>query len=423
MRYTREEGCLAWLTNGMIHGQKLQQLLTSYGSAEALYDTFVKDDGRCLEGKVSDSNLSLLQASASRNAMHDMLVTMQKWNIGILSIADKRYPERLRNIPVPPAILFYRGNLAALEGHALAVVGTRKASSAGLAATSTLCQTLSNENVRIVSGLAVGIDTAAHEGCLCGASPTIGIMACGLNIPYPTASASLRERILHNGGLLLSEYPPDMRPQKNVFSVRNRLLAGLSDAVVVMECYSRSGCKLTVQHALEQGKDVFAYPGIPNAAISEGTHQLIRDGAIYFTTAQDILEDMRWSDPNQPPKPKPAPDLLPQAPAKPAKQKASSAKSSSQKKAISGPPDATSKDNTPPAQAVKEIPLPPMSDEEKGIYDALAEGTLSFDQLSDKTGLAAAKLMSSLTMLQIAGVIKALPGKMYSRHDQQAAED
>lgn len=420
MRYTREEGCLAWLTNGMIHGQKLQQLLAIYGSAEAIYDTFVKDDGRCLEGKVSASNLSLLKASASREAMHDMLVTMQKWNIGILSIADKRYPERLRNIPVPPAILFYRGNLAALEGPALAVVGTRRASSAGLAATSTLCQTLSNEHIRIVSGLAVGIDTAAHEGCLCGASPTIGIMACGLNIPYPTASVSLRERILHNGGLLLSEYPPDMRPQKNVFSVRNRLLAGLSDAVIVMECYSRSGCKLTVQHALEQGKDVFAYPGIPNAPISEGTHQLIRDGAIYFTTAQDILEDMRWNDPNRPAKPATVPEVS----AKPARQKSTSTKSPNQKKPTSGPPDNTPKEEAvPSAKATKEIPLPPMSKEEKSIYHALADGTLSFDQLSEKTGLVAAQLMSSLTMLQIAGVIKALPGKMYSRHDQQESDD
>lgn len=233
MRYTREQACLAWLAQGMLGSRRLKKLLDEYGSAEAAYDAFQRDHGASLQNRISDYSLSLLRASASREKLHDMLVTMRKWNMGLVSMADDMYPESLRNIPEPPYMLFYQGDLRAAEGRCITVIGSRSATVAGIAATKSLCRDLSKQGVCIVSGLAVGIDAAAHEGCLDGGSPTIGVAASGLNVPYPSENVALKARILSQGGLLLSEYPPDMQSSKYVFAVRNRILAGLGHAVVL----------------------------------------------------------------------------------------------------------------------------------------------------------------------------------------------
>ncbi len=407
MRYSREQGCLAWLSHGLISGKHLASMLAQYGSAEAVYDAFVHDHGASVRDMMSSYSLSLLRDHASREQMHDMLVTMQKWNIGVISMKDAEYPDALRNIAVPPQILFYQGNLAAMQGKCITVVGSRNATNAGISATHSVCRELSNAGVCIVSGLAIGIDTAAHTGCLEGISPTIGVASCGLNVPYPSDSVPLKERILSQNGLLISEYPPDMRSSKYVFSARNRILAGLSNGIVLMEAMIRSGSMLTVQHALEQGKDVFAYPGIPGTTHSEGTHQLLREGAVFFTSARDILEDMGWAD-DLTEKPRhtermhamPKSEPSPKAPAK-----------KSRKPETPEPVETAFKPVEEQPEPI--MSLPPMSDEQKAIYEALSECEMSFDQLAARTKLNAPQLMSSLTMLQILGVIKALPGKSY----------
>ena len=364
MRYTREQACLAWLAQGMLGSRRLKKLLDEYGSAEAAYDAFQRDHGASLQNRISDYSLSLLRASASREKLHDMLVTMRKWNMGLVSMADDMYPESLRNIPEPPYMLFYQGDLRAAEGRCITVIGSRSATVAGIAATKSLCRDLSKQGVCIVSGLAVGIDAAAHEGCLDGGSPTIGVAASGLNVPYPSENVALKARI-------------------------------------------RSGSMLTVHHALDQGKDVFAYPGIPDAPMSEGAHQLLREGAVYFTSAKDILEDMDWQPAASIPKrqdtgqPRPAPRKKETQP--------------TPVKAPKAPPVMERKAPPPEPPKAPEIPLPPMDDVQKRIYDALADGERSFDQLASQTGLDASKLMASLTMLQILGAVKALPGKSYCR--------
>ena len=373
MRYTREQACLAWLSHGMLGGRRLKKLLNEYGSAEAVYDAFQRDHGASLQNLISDYSLSLLRENAPREKLHDMLVIMQQWNMGLVSMADDMYPESLRNIAEPPYMLFYQGDLRASEGKCITVVGSRSATIAGIAATKSLCRDLSEQGVCIVSGLAVGIDAAAHEGCLDGGSPTIGVAASGLNVPYPSENVALKARILSQGGLLLSEYPPDMQSHKYVFAVRNRILAGLGHAVVMMEARIRSGSMLTVHHALDQGKDVFAYPGIPGAPMSEGAHQLLREGAVYFTSAKDILEDMHWQPAGNIPKrqdagqPRPAPRRkeVPPASAKMPKK----------------PPAPQEKPPVPEAPQTPGIPLPPMDDVQKRIYEALADGERSFDQL------------------------------------------
>lgn len=368
MRYTREDGCRAWLTYGMIRADMLSALLDEYGSAEVIYDKFVTEGNGFLKKYVNESSMAKLTEQASKDGMHEMMVAMQKLDIGILAQNDPDYPDSLRNIQLPPALLFYRGNPECLRGKCVAVVGSRKASPQGMDATYKICSDLSREGVCIISGFAMGIDTAAHEGCLDGGSPTAAVLGCGIDVDYPIENTELKERIVRSGGVLLSEYPPGFRANKFVFQVRNRIISGLAKALLMLESRIQSGSMLTVHHALDQGREVYAYPGQPGTEWAEGAHQLLREGANYFTSAQDILEDLGWA----------CESALPQ-------------------------------------QEVRKTDYPPMSDDQHKVFALLSQGEQSFDQLAVKTQLPAPALTVALTMLQMMGLIKAMPGKIYCR--------
>lgn len=367
MRYTREDGCRAWLTYGLLRADVVCDLLQEFGSAEAIYDRFTASGSGFLKKRVGEYGIGQLAEQANRDKMHDMLVTMQRLNIGILSVDDPQYPDSLRNIQSPPGLLFYRGNLDCLMGKCVSVVGSRKASPQGIDVTQRLCRELSEAGVTIVSGLAMGIDAAAHEGCLDGGSPTAAVLGCGIDVDYPVENLDLKERIVDQGGVLLSEYPPGYRANKHVFQVRNRIISGLGKALLLMESRIQSGSMLSVHHALDQGKDVFAYPGIPGTEWAEGAHQLLREGANYFTSAQDILEDLGWDA---------------EAP-------------------------------RPTVQQMKELPA--MSEDQRRVFMLLSQGELSFDQLAAETKLPVPTLNVALTMLQMMGLVKAMPGKSYCR--------
>ena len=367
MRYTREDGCRAWLTYALLYADVLHELLEEYGSAQAIYDRFVSRGSSFLKGRVSEYGLAQLKEHSQREQMHQMLLTMQRLDMGILGMDDPGYPDSLRNIQSPPALLFYRGNLNCLMGKCIAVVGSRKASPQGVDVTVRICRELSDAGVTIISGLAMGIDAAAHEGCLEGESPTAAVLGCGIDVDYPLDNLDLKERIVKRDGVLLSEYPPGLRASKQVFLVRNRIISGLGKALLMMESGIQSGSMLTVQHALDQGKEVYAYPGIPGTEWAEGAHQLLREGANYFTGALDILEDLGWDGAA----PRPTP------------------------------------------QQIKELPA--MSDDQRKIFALLSRGEMSFDQLAAETDLAAPALTVALTMLQMNGIVKAMPGKCYCR--------
>lgn len=367
MYYTREDGCRAWLTYALPRADALCDLLNEFGSAEAIYDRFIHKGGTFLKKWISEFGIEQLTEHAPRDRMHEMLLNMKKHDIGILSKDDARFPDSLRNIQNQPGLLFYRGNIECTMGKCIAVVGSRKASIQGVEATHKLCSELSREGVTIVSGLAMGIDAAAHEGCIDGGSPTIAVLGCGIDVDYPLENLDLKEQIVAQGGLLLSEYPPGERANRFVFQVRNRLISGLGKALIMMESQIQSGSMLSVHHALDQGKEVFAYPGIPGTEWAEGAHQLLREGANYFTSAQDILEDLGWED-----------------------------------------------DHPQPTNEQKTA-LPPLSEDQRKVFSLLSRGEMSFDQIAFETGLATPALSIALTMLQMMGLVKALPGKMYCR--------
>ncbi len=368
MRYTREDGCRAWLAYGGIAPEPLQELLKQYGCAEAIYDHFMSKGDTFIGRYVSERSLNILHERSQREQMHEMMVIMRDHQMGTLAMDDIHYPDTLLHIPQPPPLLFYRGDLSCLLGKCIGVVGSRKASPQGVESTKSVCRELSEAGVTVVSGFAVGIDTAAHEGCMEGGSPTVAVLGSGIDVDYPAENYGLKERILKTGGLLLTECAPQVKANQYVFQLRNRLISGLSSAILMMESRIKSGSMLTVHHALDQGKDVFAYPGTPGTEWAEGAHQLLREGARYFAYASDILEDLGWQND----KPRPT--------------------------------------------AQEQQSLPPLNDVQRGVYKALAQGEMSFDQLAAATGVETDDLGAALMMLQVLGLIKALPGKIYRRN-------
>ncbi|HOB89810.1 MAG TPA: DNA-processing protein DprA [Candidatus Colwellbacteria bacterium] len=199
-------------------------------------------------------------------------------------------PKLLQNIPDPPAELFVKGSLS--DDFKIAVVGTRKSTSEGRLIARTIAAELAKAKITIVSGLALGIDTASHEGCLEAKGKTIAVLGTGIDNIYPKENKPLAERILAKGGAIVSEYPGDTPGYKENFLRRNRIISGLCEAIVVVEAPIRSGSISTANFAAEQGREVFVIPGPINHPNYAGSHKLIRDGARLVASAKDILEDL-----------------------------------------------------------------------------------------------------------------------------------
>lgn len=209
--------------------------------------------------------------------------------VGILTIYDACYPETLKNIYRPPLVLFYRGDLNLLQERRMAVIGSREHTAYGKYACEYFVSKLVEHDYVIVSGLARGIDGIAHQVAINENGKTIAILGSGFDHIYPAEHIELAQRIARDH-LLLSEYPPHERPHKTHFPFRNRIVSGISEGVVVIEAAKRSGTLITSDYALDQGKDVFAVPGPIFSQKSQGTNELIQQGAKLIQTIEDILE-------------------------------------------------------------------------------------------------------------------------------------
>jgi DNA processing protein len=208
----------------------------------------------------------------------------------LLTFADTEYPRQLLQIANPPPLLYAKGAVSLLGRNALAIVGSRNATPTGVAHAEAFGRELSDAGCTIVSGLALGIDAAAHRGGLGGASSTVAVVGTGLDIVYPGRNQALAHEIAMHG-LLLSEFPLGTKPLAANFPRRNRLISGLSRGVLIVEAALQSGSLITARYALEQGREVFAIPGSIHSPLSKGCHQLIRQGAKLVETAQDVLEE------------------------------------------------------------------------------------------------------------------------------------
>ena len=356
----------AWLASASMPPDTVKDILNLYSSSEGFFNAFSHDD-KDLQEVVSPRYCQILKSNGTDQRMNTMRTVMEQNGIRVLRYTDETYPKALREIDQYPPILFYQGDLQCLQHRIVAMVGSRAASYSGMKAARKLACDLSIAGVSVVSGMACGIDAASHRGCMDGGSPTVAVTGCGLDIVYPRENTGLKDDILSKGGLILTEYAPGEKPAGWHFPFRNRIICGISHALILIEAKIRSGSMTSVQHALDQGKDVFVYPGEPDSEYFEGNHRLLREGGIYFTGAEDVLSDLHWLD-NQ----------------------------SAVRQNID-------------CSAEESVSTP----EQAAVIRALKPGNLSFEQLLERTCLDPPVLMSTLTMLQISGLIEALPGKQY----------
>lgn len=217
---------------------------------------------------------------------------MLKHNIDIVSIKDDEYPKLLRQIYDAPIAIYVLGDKRIFnEQKNIAIIGCRKCSEYGSNTAKKLAYDLSNEKTTIISGLAKGIDSFAHEGAIFAKQKTVAVLGNGLDIIYPKENINLAKEIIDKKGAIISEYPLGTKPDKNNFPERNRIVSGMSQGIIVVEAKKKSGTLITVDFALEQGRDVFVVPGNLNSENSEGTNELIKQGAKIITNYKDIIEE------------------------------------------------------------------------------------------------------------------------------------
>lgn len=231
-----------------------------------------------------------IAAARSEQAVDEELVKAEAKAVRIVTLVDKEYPPLLREIDDPPIVLYIRGEQPIDSARAIAIVGTRRGTRYGKMVAGRFASQLALKGFIIISGLAAGIDAAAHQGTLDVGGFTVAVMGCGIDYPYPQRNQPIYERIVETG-VVMSEYPMGSRPAKWTFPQRNRILSGLSRGVLVIQAPERSGALITARCALEQGRDVFAVPGNINGLTSAGSNRLIKQGAKLVDSVDDIFEE------------------------------------------------------------------------------------------------------------------------------------
>ena len=271
-------------------GPRLRRvLLERFGTAEAVFAAAPSELGDT-PGIGPILRRRIVEACAQIDVDAEIALA-RAHDIAILTDTSTAYPRLLREIHDPPSVLFVRGSLLPEDALAIAIVGTRHASRYGLAQAEQLAGSLAAAGLTVVSGLARGIDAAAHRGALAAGGRTLAVLASGVLNVYPPEHGDLADKVC-NQGAVISETPPRFQPLSGMFPQRNRLISGLSLGVIVVEAAERSGALITARHAMEQGRDVLAVPGRVDSRLSRGCHRLIRDGARLVESADDVLEEL-----------------------------------------------------------------------------------------------------------------------------------
>lgn len=279
-----------WLANiSGVGNRTIHQLYKYCGSARAIYHMSGAELRR-LYGITEDAAVRISAAKKNRDLQRDWEQFLAR-GVSFVSLEQESYPKRLRNIYDPPYALYYIGSLPPEQTRAAAIVGARECSTYGRDMARRTAECLAKNGISIISGMARGIDGFGHEGALDAGAPTYAVLGCGINVVYPPEHAALYERIAACGGVI-SEYPPDMPPRVSYFPMRNRIISGLSDMVIIIEAREKSGSLITADCALEQGKDVYALPGRVTDPLSAGCNRLIRQGAGILTSPQELIGEL-----------------------------------------------------------------------------------------------------------------------------------
>jgi len=280
----------AWLALSLtrgLGGEGARRLLKEFGSPEVIFSVSVNSLKSVIKAEVAAE----ISKGFDDHVIAAALTWLEDSNNHIVTLADSDYPQALLNIPDPPLLLYVKGLLALLNQPALAIVGSRNATPQGLRNAEAFAQSLSEAGLCIISGMAHGIDAAAHRGALRGRSSSIAVIGTGLDKVYPAANRDLAHTLASQGALI-SEFPLGTPPLAANFPRRNRIISGMSVGCLVAEASLQSGSLITARLALEQGRDVFAIPGSIHSPQSKGCHALLKQGAKLVETAQDILEEL-----------------------------------------------------------------------------------------------------------------------------------
>jgi len=284
----------------------------------------------------------------------------------VITADSPLYSRQLREIHAPPIVLYVWGELTERDQHAIGVIGSRRTTHYGTESAKKLSYQLAYAGLTVISGLARGIDTAAHQGALAAKGRTIAVIGSGLSKLYPPENAVLAEKIRSGNGAIISEFSMEIEPDRQTFPMRNRIISGWSHGILVVEAGLNSGALITASQALEQGRCVYAVPGHINAPSAQGSNRLIQQGAKLVLDASDILDDLNI--------------LLPEA--------------------------------KPSAQAAERL-LPTMTEDERRVYDAIEATETSIDDISAKSDLPSGNVSSTLLRLELKRLVKQLPGKYF----------
>ena len=342
--------------------KSLLQLSFSSLSLEKIASLIKEAEKRGFEQVLAEDN-DFHNATKSLNIDYDKLIEKMKFlSIQVITIIDRDYPDLLTHIPEAPPILFVRGDIRVLSGFNLAITGARRCSDYGRITARKFARAMAENGINVVSGMAIGIDTAAMRGALDAEGKTIGVLGNGVDIFYPPSNRTLARKVIENG-CLVSEFPPTVPSLPYHFPRRNRIISGLSKGVLVVEASAHSGTFSTVSWALDQGREVFAIPGDITRKQSEGTNLLIKNGAKITANIMDIFEEIGF---------------------------------------------------TPQVKVEEKMEEEPgIDNEEKKIINTIIDNPLTMEAISFKTNLSLPRVSSALVLLEIKGLIKELPGKRY----------
>ncbi|SHG58803.1 DNA processing protein [Thermosyntropha lipolytica DSM 11003] len=354
--------CSLHTVKGLGHAS-LWKIKKEFGSFKAFWDADYKMvAGSFLSREVVDEIMMIKEKDPLRYFAY-----LNAQGINILTVEEEDYPFLLRNIPNPPYLLYYKGQVKLLTKFALAIVGARKATPYGKKIARSWARELSRQGVVVVSGMARGIDTEAHRGALEETGETVAVLGSGIDVIYPRENEEIFQRIIQQG-VVISEFPLRTPPEPGNFPRRNRIISGLSYGVLVVEAGAKSGALITADFALEQGRDVFAVPGPVNASTSEGCNNLIKQGAKITTCVEDILEEYSGIY------------------------------------------------NVKAAASLKKDDFLLLDSEESLIIQCMGYEPCHIDELLAVSGMDIGKLSQVLLQMELKGLIKAMPGNYYVKN-------
>src|SRR3989475_4623103 len=351
------EACIALNMLPTVGPVRLRKLLQVFGTPERVL-TAKRSELRAVEGiggEVADQIAawqSTLDLAAELNRIRDFGAT-------VITQESPSYPKSLREIHAPPIVLYVWGDLQERDNHAIGIIGARRTTHYGTESAKKLSYQLAYAGLTVISGLARGIDTAAHQGALAAKGRTIAVIGAGLAKLYPPENAALAERIRNGNGAILSEFSMEIEPDRQTFPMRNRIISGWSQGILIVEAGLNSGALITASQAIEQGRSVYAVPGHINAPSAMGSNRLIQQGAKLVMDASDVLDDLQI--------------LLPE---------------------------------TKPSPQAAARPLPPLSDEERRVYDAIEATETPIDAISAKCNLPSGTVSSTLLGLELKRLAK-----------------